>query len=107
MQLLKRTTFVTALALAGALAAVQVQAQSSGSTPREVQRGVPGTDVDVNTNASGPARSNGMPGVDVDVRNNANRSAAGNADTRAAGAGAASGAAGPDTAQRPARADRN
>ena len=73
-----RTTLVAAtslLTLAGA-----VQAQSSGTTSRsEMDRGVPGVDVDTGRNAQGAVdvnranteRARGVPGVDVDTGRNA------------------------------------
>ncbi len=98
-----------ALAVAVSLLAGHALAQTAGSgtTNREMQRGVPGTDVDLNTR--GRAATNGVPGVDVDVRGNANRARQGS-DTRASGAGAAGTTMERDasaTGQRAARADRN
>lgn len=103
---------ITTLFFAASVTAVPALAQTSGSgsTPREVQRGVPGMDVDVNMNADGRARSNGVPGVDVDVRSRADRGNTASPDTRASGAGPASAdgtAVGAGTTQRAARADRN
>lgn len=98
------------LAIAASLLAGQAHAQASGSTntSREMQRGVPGTDVDVNMNANGRARNNGVPGVDVDVRSNAGRNNPTGSDTRAAGAsGATMDRGDAATQQRAARADRN
>jgi hypothetical protein len=105
-QLSLRAALVPLFALAISGVAMQVQAQSTSGTPttqQEMQRGVPGVDVDVGT--SGRARSNGVPGVDVDV-NTTNRRAGGTAgvdvDTRTSGAGA-----GTRRAERQARMDRN
>ena len=90
---------------------VQAQAQSSSATsgtgtttpPGEMQRGVPGVDVD--TRAGGQPTTGGVPGVDVDVqRRGTARPERGRpeADTRTSGAGAAMTAD-----ERRARADRN
>jgi hypothetical protein len=55
------------------------QAQTSGTTQSEMNRGVPGVDVDAGRNARGavdvdvnrPRNERGVPGVDVDVGRNA------------------------------------
>lgn len=98
---------VPAIVLAASAVALPAVAQtsSSGNTSREMQRGVPGADVDVNMNANGRARNNGVPGVDVDVRNRADGTAgrAGSVDTRTSGAAGS----GDTMGQRAARADRN
>lgn len=86
------------LVLSAGAGAVHAAAGSAGSTPTsaaEMQRGVPGIDIDLGT--SERAATNGVPGVDVDLR--AQRSAATNgvpgvdvdvdANTRMAGAGPA------------------
>lgn len=100
-------TLWPALAVALSLVAGQALAQASGSTSgsREMQRGVPGADVDVNR--TGSSRDRGVPGVDVDVRTNRNAARA-DADTRTSGAAAAGATAERDASgQRAARADRN
>jgi len=94
--------FAIALFAASGYAGAQTGPTTSGGTgsassAREVQRGVPGVDVDVNTGDRG--RRAGVPGVDVDVRNPA--APGGDADTRRSGAGPAT------RADRRARADRN
>lgn len=99
-----------ALAAAVFAFAMPVQAQSSSatsgtgtSTPSgEMQRGVPGVDVD--TRAGGQPTTGGAPGVDVDVRNrDTTRPERGvQEDTRTSGAGAAM-----TEDERRARADRN
>jgi hypothetical protein len=92
------STLVLGPALALALSGAAVFAQSSettGTTSQEMQRGVPGTDVDVGRDAQGRG---GVPGIDVDVGRNRT-----DVDTRA------SGARGDMTLaeRRRARADRN
>jgi hypothetical protein len=95
------STLVLGPALALAMSGAAVFAQSSertGTTGQEMQRGVPGVDVDVGRDAQGRG---GVPGVDVDVGRN--RDASPDVDTRA------SGARGDMTLaeRRRARADRN
>ena len=101
-----KSTLWPALAVALSLVAGQAIAQASGSTgsSRDMQRGVPGADVDVNR--TGSSRDRGVPGVDVDVRTN--RDARTDVDTRTSGAGAAGATMDRDASgQRAARADRN
>jgi hypothetical protein len=95
-------TVAAVLTTLGAPAHAQAR-DGSQTTPREVQRGVPGTDVDLNTN--GRAARNGVPGVDVDVGNpRRNNGVPGvDVDTRSSGANAE--AMGGQS--RAARADRN
>lgn len=110
-----RTTLVAAtslLTIAGA-----VQAQSSGTTPRsEMQRGVPGVDVDAGRNAQGAVdvdranteRARGVPGVDVDTGRNAQGAVdvdAGNSADRNSGSSADRSTSG--DGMRAPRADRN
>lgn len=72
--------------------------RTNATTAAEVQRGVPGVDVDLGTN--GPPASNGVPGVDVDLGSPRGANASGipgmdvDVDTSVAGArgGAARGA---------------
>ena len=70
-------TMITATAL---MALGAAQAQTTGTTRSETDRGVPGVDVDVGRNARGAVdvnraprseRDRGVPGVDVDVGRNA------------------------------------
>lgn len=81
-------------------------AATTRTTPAEMQRGVPGIDVDLGT--SEPASRNGVPGVDVDLRAQRRGTADGvpgvdvDANTRVAGAGTA----GTGTSL-PPRQDRN
>lgn len=102
-QTLLVSAFTVALSTFAVHAAAQTSSQSNSATRApEMQRGVPGVDVDVGTNA--PARRNGVPGVDVDVRTGAsNREQRRDANTRASGAGPDTGTA----ADGRARADRN
>lgn len=103
---------VTLAALAGAAQAADQSNAGTGSSAaqREMNRGVPGVDVDVGNNAKGaidvnvnknnaneapPARNEtarGVPGVDVDVGRNANGAVDVHTDR---------------SASRPARADRH
>lgn len=84
-----------ALVVSSGIAPVHAQTGAPGTTPTtaaEMQRGVPGIDVDLGAN--GRPATNGVPGVDVDLRSQ--REAATNGvpgvdvdvDTRLAGAGA-------------------
>lgn len=76
MKLIRTTVIAAAslLTLAGA-----AQAQSSGTSRSEMDRGVPGVDVDTGRNAQGAVdvnranteRARGVPGVDVDTGRNA------------------------------------
>lgn len=106
-----KTFWTPAIAAAIAVLAFGAQAQSSSatsgtgtSTPSgEMQRGVPGVDVD--TRAGGRPTTGGVPGVDVDVQQRGTaRPERGvpETDTRTSGAGAAMTAD-----ERRARADRN
>lgn len=67
---IRRLPWVAAVALAVSAGALQVHAQGSTSgtptRPAEMQRGIPGVDIDLGTN--GRAATNGVPGVDVDLR---------------------------------------
>lgn len=99
--------FGSALLAAAAVTVAPVFAQTttnSGTTAAEVQRGVPGTDVDLNAN--GRSATNGVPGVDMDVGNpRRNNGVPGvDVDTRSAGAGPVRNSS---DGQRAARADRN
>lgn len=113
-----RNTFVATVVALAAVGAAQAADQSNAGTgttaaQREMNRGVPGVDVDVGKNAKGavdvnvnrnnanePAPSSnetarGVPGVDVDV----GRNARGAVDVHTNGSGATTG--------RAPRADRN
>ena len=107
-QTTSRTVFWPALALAISAFVLPAHAQSSGTsgsgtTSQEMQRGVPGVDVDTRT--TGRPRANGVPGVDVDVGGTRRDTGVPgvDVDTRASGAAAGTGT----TDRRAARADRN
>lgn len=83
MTKIRMTLAATAAALLALSGAAQAQSNTDGRTSQsEMQRGVPGVDVDVGRNAKGAVdvdvnrnarseRDRGVPGVDVDVGRNA------------------------------------
>lgn len=114
MKLLRNTLAATA-SIVCALTAAQAQTGTDRDTQAEMNRGVPGVDVDVGRNADGAVdvkRDNseaarGVPGVDVDVGRNASGAVDVDADRRwdADNRGARSGRAADGSLA--ARADRN
>lgn len=109
--------FAAALAIGGI--ASQVQAEGSSSSA-EVQRGIPGVDIDLPSRSQGADvdlqagsqndRDAGVPGVDVDTRTSGAGPDAGmpgvDVDTRTSGAASDTGAAGSEETFAPAQ-DRN
>lgn len=85
-----RNTLAATASILFALGAAQAQTGSDRDTQAEMNRGVPGVDVDVGRNADGAIdvkRDNseaarGVPGVDVDVGRNASGAVDVDADRR-------------------------
>lgn len=106
---ISKSLWTPAIAAAISVLAFGAQAQTgtgtgTSTTQGEMQRGVPGVDVD--TRATGRPTPGGVPGVDVDVRNRDSRTGerrANEVETRRSGAGADMMTAD----ERRARADRN